>query len=92
MRLRRYWFKFEHSRTPHPVNLGCGVTAYDKRDAIQILATAVFPDMEIPRILQLIEDVDISTFDAKLQKHVIGNMGLSVARGVWFPGGYDGGA
>ena len=83
--LTRFWLKF--SPLPYnPLNLGCGVTAYSYDDAISLLRRRVFKDEELPTIVSVIENVDVSTLD---QRHVIPNMGVCVDRGIWFPLGYD---
>ena len=83
--LRRFWFRFENSGKPSPLNLGCGVTAYDRDDAMLILIDKIFRENPMPRIETVIEDVDVSTLD---QKHVLPNMGAPNQRGVWYPMGY----
>jgi hypothetical protein len=80
------WFNFEKFGRPIPLTLGCGVTAYDHDDALNILRERVFAGKELPAIVGCIEDMDISALD---QKHVAPNMGLVTIRGVWFPQGYD---
>jgi len=82
MRLRRYWFEFEPSPIPTPINLGCGVTAYNYDDAIALMNEVVFKQDPVPKILRALEDVDVSTLD---QNHVIPNMRSVLVRGVWFP-------
>ncbi len=82
--LKRFWFNF--SPLPlSPVNLGCGVTAYDYNDALKLLKEKLFGGIQMPDIAAVIEDVDISTLD---KNHVTPNMELPVARGIWFPKGY----
>ena len=82
--LKRYWFRFES--LPYDVlNLGCGVTALDLEDAKSLLGQSVFKDRNWPQIVEVIENVDISTLD---QGHVVPNMEPPVWRGVWFPKGY----
>lgn len=88
--LRRYWFNFEIAQTS-PLSFGCGVTAYDKDDAIRTLRERVFArtwltglsSTDVAPITQCIEDVDVRTLD---QNHVVPNMGVVPCRGVWFPG------
>lgn len=80
--LKRFWFTFERFGTPTPLNLGCGVTAYDYDDAIIILRERVFAGKEWPRIVGFCEDVNVSDLD---QKHVLPNIRLVTNRGVWFP-------
>jgi hypothetical protein len=84
--LRRYWIRFEAFATPTPLNLGCGVTAFDKDDAIGLLHSRVFTEKEVPKVIEIIEDGDVSTLNAG---HVRPNMGLVTFRGIWFPLGYD---
>lgn len=84
--LRRFWFNFEKLGNPTPLNLGCGVTAYDYDDATSLLRDRVFVGQELPMIAGCIEDIDVSTLD---EKHVLPNMGLVTVRGIWFPLGYE---
>ena len=82
--LRRFWFKF----SPMPfnaLNVGCGVTARDKNDAIKLVRELVFADQHMPGILEIIEDVDVSALDSK---HVRPNMGTCSGRGIWYPVGF----
>ena len=84
--LRRYWFSLEESTVPDPLNLGCGITAFDCDDAIVLLQERVIRSNKGRRIVDFIEDVDVSTLD---QSHVAPNMGSVLIRGVWFPRGYE---
>ncbi len=86
MTLHRYWFRFDPktSGLPLGVRAGCGVTAYDRTDAWSLLSSRVFSGT-LPDIVQVIEDVDVSTLDPA---HVLPNMGSVFVRGVWFPKGY----
>ena len=83
--LTRYWIQFERISSPVSLNRGCGVTAYDRDDAAALVRERVFAGRTMPKINQVLEDVDVSTLD---QKHVIPNIGDVTARGVWFPLGY----
>lgn len=87
MSLHRYWFTFSDPPKYSPLGLGCGVTAFNYKDAVEIMTSKVFANFElpIPIIESVIEDVDVSNLD---QGHVIPNMGLVLIRGVWFPLGY----
>lgn len=80
--LHRYWFTFENSSKPSILNLGCGVTAVDEADARQMVKDQVYPVFGLQKIDGVVTDVDISTLD---QGHVIPNMKMPLARGVWFP-------
>jgi len=85
--LHRYWFNFEctgEAALRGSLRLGCGVTAYSRDDAQEILRRQVFGG-PIPNVTRMIEDVDASTLD---QGHVLPNMEVVVVRGVWFPKGY----
>ncbi len=84
--LRRFWFKFERLPAPTPINLGCGVTAYSRDDALALLRDRVFGARGLPPITQVIEDVSTTRLDPK---HVLPNLGNPAQRGVWFPQGYD---
>ena len=68
-----------------PLNLGCGVTAYDYDDAIALLQERVFTEEAMPNITDFTEDVNVSTLDAN---HILPNIGLVIDRGIWFPQGY----
>jgi hypothetical protein len=84
--MRRFWFQFDMSNDlPPGVRMGCGITAYDREDALRLLRERVFLETTIPRPLDIVEDVVISSLDAG---HVLPNMGDVTIRGVWFPLGY----
>ncbi len=80
--LRRFWFEFEPLGRPSALNLGCGVTAFDREDAEQILQDRIFGEGRIPKVRRLVEDVRVSDLDAG---HVTPNIGVVTQRGVWFP-------
>lgn len=85
MTLRRYWFEFSpRPDLPIGTRIGCGVTGYDKQDALALLRERVFRGVE-PPVERVVEDVDVSTLD---RGHVIPNMSPPSLRGVWFPLGY----
>ncbi len=88
IRLRRYWFTFPRSsfkELPQGIRIGCGITAYNQEDAINILQTSVFKSPEMPEFETITQDVDISTLDGS---HILPNMGDVTLRGIWFPLGY----
>lgn len=67
------------------MRLGCGVTAWDYDDALNIIKNKASIE-KIPPIKKVIEDIDLSTLDSN---HVLPNIILpSNVRGIWFPGGY----
>lgn len=83
----RYWFEFKRTDDTilHGVQIGCGVTAINYSDALQILITKLFKDTAIPEIINCIENVDIRNLD---QAHVIPNMWAPGERGIWYPSFY----
>ena len=83
--LRRYWFTFEWLPTSM-LNLGCGVTAFDRDAAIALIKRHLVPDQPMPAITSVTEDVDIRTLEAN---HLRPNMGVPVWPGIWFPQGYQ---
>lgn len=83
--LHRFWFTFKYPPQFSPLSLGCGVTAYDHADALEILKSKVFAEKPMLMIELVTEDIDIQTLD---KYHVIPNIGLVTNRGVWFPLGY----
>lgn len=84
-KLRRFWFRFRDLPEFSPIGLGCGVTARDYDDAVDILGSTILKGQAMPPIASVIEDVDVSTLD---RGHVIPNMEVPAFRGVWFPKGY----
>jgi hypothetical protein len=79
MRLRRYWFEFEGADVASGIRGGCGVTTFDRADALDLLRIAVGV---IPEPSLVVEDIDVSTLDVG---HVLPNMHPPSERGVWFP-------
>lgn len=80
--LKRFWFSFEKLPSPSVVNIGCGVTAFDRTDAELLLRASVFKGRTFPTIIGCIENIDVSKLDPL---HVLPNMGQVTVRGVWFP-------
>jgi len=84
--LHRFWFEFEREQgLSSKLLIGCGVTAYNQNDALSLIAEQVYENNETPRIVRVIENVDISKLDPA---HVIPNMESPIWRGIWFPKGY----
>jgi len=86
--MKRFWFEFDFEEAeyiPPGAKLGCGVTAYDQKDALSMLTTQLFRGNVLPRIERIVEDVDVSTLDPN---HVRFNMASPATRGIWFPLGY----
>jgi hypothetical protein len=84
--LHKYWFAFEKIGKPTPLNLGCGVTAYDQADAIDLMKRHIFGNHEIPGISHVTDDIEFENLN---QGHVAPNVGDMDVRGIWFPQGYD---
>ena len=82
--MRRFWIKFDvkFGERTYGVFLGCGVTAESREDALRIAEKAVFRGDPMPRVLSVVEDVDVSTLDAN---HVMPNIGDPDKPGVWYP-------
>jgi hypothetical protein len=78
----RYWFQFTQTTVPSILNLGCGITAFDRNDAERIFHDDVTPLYGRREIIAIVEDIDVSVLD---NAHVRPNMGDPSARGVWFP-------
>ncbi|MDE1461026.1 hypothetical protein [Spartinivicinus poritis] len=88
MKLHRFWFRFDFKLddgSPPGLLMGCGVTAYNYDDALELLKSKVFKDI-VPPPKSVEEDVDVSTLDTG---HVLPNMGNVTVRGIWFPLGYE---
>ena len=87
MKLIRFWFEFDRDSltTGLGIELGCGVTAWNYDDAINILEEKIFMDMPLPKIKEVKENVDVSTLD---EGHVLPNMLPTSDRGIWYPIGY----
>jgi hypothetical protein len=87
--MKRFWFQFEfdnQTNIPAGLSIGCGITAFDYSDAINILEQKIFKNKKVPHIKKLTEDIDISTLDSG---HVLPNMNVPNLRGIWFPMGYE---
>jgi hypothetical protein len=65
--------------------LGCGVTAYDYADALELVRQRVFSNAAMPPVVEIIENVELTCQEPC---YVLPNMGLPFRRGVWFPEGY----
>ena len=87
MQLHRYWIRFERvdDKPVHVLYWGCGVTAQDLATALNIIQTELLAGDELPEVVEVIEDVDVSMLD---QGHVVPNMGCVACYGIWFPGQY----
>lgn len=81
--LHRFWITLDltDERARHAA-LGYGVTAFTLEDALKLLRNEAFEGDPVPPVDRVIEDVDLSTFDAR---HVLPNAGDPVRRGIWYP-------
>jgi hypothetical protein len=82
---RRFWFEFEPIGRPTAPNLGCGITAYNRADAMGLLEDFVFTTEGPLNIVRVVEDVKIDDLE---KNHVLPNLGKTYERGIWFPQGY----
>jgi len=87
--LKTYWFVFRITESDKRtyasysgLKRGCGVTAYSREDALNLLQQKLFKEDPIPQIIHVIEKVDISSLD---EKHILPNIGVPTWRGIWFP-------
>lgn len=80
--LHKYWITFDKSTNASFFNLGCGVTAYNEEDALELLRDRFAPEDEIPEVAAITE---IHALDQLEKNHVMPNISNPVARGVWFP-------
>lgn len=87
--LKRYWFEFDFSSGDvseygHLPPYGCGITAYDYDDALLILRSFIIQDRNVPKLKQVVENIDISTLKKESINIELG-LGVPVWRGVWYP-------
>ncbi len=80
--LRRYWITFSPAGIASPLNLGCGITAKSRREAEDMAASMVFPIFGEREIVNMLEDIDVSSLDPD---HILPNIGDPASIGVWFP-------
>jgi hypothetical protein len=64
---------------PSPLNLGCGVTAHNPEDAVEILRTQIFALYGEREIEEIVEDVALGSLDAD---HILPNIGNPAAMGA----------
>jgi hypothetical protein len=72
-----YWITFQNQHF-HQL----GVTAYSLQDAFKLLAAQGYifdPDRDISSLQPHVRVADLD------QRHVVGNMGPIIVRGVWYP-------
>jgi len=84
--MKRYWFEFDGIDIPGGVRMGCGVTAFNQDDAINLMNERIFKSIPFPPIRKVVENVDVSTLD---KGHVLPNMLPPNIRGIWFPLGFN---
>ena len=81
--MKPYWITFERIAAPSYFNLGVGITANSKQDALEILSNTL---PEAPPVAGVAPIRDMRELD---QAHVAPNMGNWLLRGVWFPRGHE---
>ncbi len=82
MMLHRYWITFAPSGKATSLNLGCGVTATTRGEAVEMVQEKVFPLFGERKIIGIAEDIDVSRLDPG---HVLPNIGNPALKGIWFP-------
>jgi hypothetical protein len=88
LHLTRFWIEFESRDTVfgYGMSAGCGVTAWNYDDALNILKEKVFHDKSLPDIKKVTENIEVSTLDAG---HILPNILPPSVRGIWYPMGYN---
>ncbi len=76
--LNKYWIEFDLSNHPAGYSSEYGITAFDYADALEILRERVFIEHSLPKIICVIENVDITEFPPA-------HIGRTERRGIWFP-------
>ncbi|MFD6108029.1 hypothetical protein ACFWFQ_35830 [Nocardia salmonicida] len=78
---RRFWIEFDpHECTDARFRQGVGVTGFDVRDCLSMVAD-LFPDGLLPPVLRITVDVSLAEPLPVNPSH----FGVSVWRGVWYP-------
>lgn len=85
LELVRFWFEFETPEPPQRWVPRVGVTAWTVDDARLMVSERLLGGRELPHVIALIENVDVSTLD---ENHVVPNMDPPNERGIWYPRGY----
>lgn len=83
--MKTFWIDFEKTEGKNlPIGtwLGCGVTANNINDAVDLLKRNLFRDWELVPILSVKEDVSIDDLE---KNHVLPNIGNIMIRGIWYP-------
>jgi hypothetical protein len=83
--MKAYWVEFKKSGLrglPVGTWLGCGVTAYDKEDAIKLLKQLLFKNWNSVPVLSIKENISINDLD---QHDVAPDIGNIQVRGIWYP-------
>ena len=83
--MQRFWIKIEPLPYPSSLNSGCGITANSADEAAAILLERAAAVGDKVSIVNITQNIDISTLD---QKHVVPNMGNIFRKGIWWPNGY----
>lgn len=85
MELRRYWLEFKATSDTPRVPFGCGVTAANIEDALDLVAGA-FCNGVRPTVTNVVEDVDVGDLADELARRVRPVViGPPFARGIWYP-------
>ncbi|MEV0708564.1 hypothetical protein [Nocardia aurea] len=78
---RRFWIEFELEKRPSWLWQGIGVTGFDVRDCLSMVAAELFGDEPMPPVRRITVDISL----AEPPPAGRGYLGVPVWRGVWYP-------
>lgn len=84
-KLEKFWIRFKTIPKPTVLNLGSGVTAFSKEDAMTIVEERLY---KIFNDLEIIDIITVASLNDLDEKHILPNIGDPCLRGIWFPMGY----
>lgn len=82
--VRRFWIEFDLGNEPFSwpeLRQGVGVTGFDERDCLSMVADLLDPDTELPPVRRITIDISLAE---KLPVNPP-TLGVPVWRGVWYP-------
>lgn len=82
--VRRFWIEFDLGSEPFSwprLRPGVGVTGFDERDCLSMVADLLDPDTELPPVRRITVDISLAE---KLPVNPLA-LGVPVWRGVWYP-------
>ncbi|GAB4514234.1 MAG: hypothetical protein OHK0046_16050 [Anaerolineae bacterium] len=80
--LNLYWIELDlHDYPAGFSEIGYGVSAFDYGDALEVLQQMVFRDLPLPKVISVVENVEVSSLDSSVRSLI----GRVSRRGIWFP-------